>query len=106
MIEVIGVPAMLEQLAEECSELSQAALKLARKYRGENPTPRSEMECLAALTEEIADVYCCLDQLKTLIDDERVTAIKEQKMVRWRKRIEENKTIVSAPKSTDSLRSG
>ena len=36
IIERIGEPAFLEQLAEECSELAQAALKTARKYRGEN----------------------------------------------------------------------
>lgn len=41
IIETIGEPALLEQLAEECSKLSQAALKLARKLRGENPTPKN-----------------------------------------------------------------
>lgn len=30
MIEAIGSPAMLEQLAEEATELAQAALKTAR----------------------------------------------------------------------------
>jgi hypothetical protein len=40
----IGLPATLEQLAEECAELSQAALKLARLHRGENPTPVTEQE--------------------------------------------------------------
>ena len=56
MIDLIGKAAMLEMLAEESSELSHAALKLARKYRGENPTPKSEMECIDSLTEETADV--------------------------------------------------
>ena len=51
MINLIGKAAMLEMLAEESAELSQAALKLARKYRGENPTPSSEMECIDHLTE-------------------------------------------------------
>lgn len=88
LIQLIGEPAMLEMLAEECAELSQAALKLARKKRGENPTPRSEMECLAAVTEEAADVLVCLDQLGGAIDMERVNAIKAQKLVRWKKRME------------------
>lgn len=35
MIDLIGRPAMLEMLAEEGSELSHAALKLARKHRME-----------------------------------------------------------------------
>lgn len=88
LIQMIGEPAMLEMLAEECSELSQAALKLSRKKRGENPTPKSEMECLAKVTEEAADVLCCLDQLGALIDMERVNAIKAQKLVRWNQRME------------------
>ena len=52
MIEKIGRPAMLEQLAEEASELAQACLKLARKERGENPTPKSKAECERELIEE------------------------------------------------------
>lgn len=91
MIDLIGKPAMLEMLAEEGSELSHAALKLARKYRGENPTPKSEMECIGALTEEIADVMICVDQLKGLVDMERVEAVKAQKMVRWKLRMEADK---------------
>lgn len=87
MIDLIGKAAMLEQLAEESSELTHAALKLARVYRGENPTPRSEMECIDSLTEETADVLLILDQLKSIIADERVKAIKAQKMVRWKLRM-------------------
>ena len=56
IVERIGEPAFFEQLAEECSELAQAALKSARKYRGENPTPKTIDECYDALQEEIADV--------------------------------------------------
>lgn len=55
--------AMLELTAEECSELAQACLKLARKLRGENPTPKTEQECITDLTEEIADVMVCVDFL-------------------------------------------
>ena len=46
IVERIGEPAFLEQLAEECSELAQAALKTARKYRGENPTPKTIDDCV------------------------------------------------------------
>ena len=35
VIEAIGLPAVLEQCAEELAELTQAALKMARKLRGE-----------------------------------------------------------------------
>lgn len=40
ILEMIGTAALLEQLAEESAELAQAALKMARKLRGENPTPK------------------------------------------------------------------
>ena len=45
IVETIGTAAVLEQLAEESAELAQAALKLARKLRGGNPTPKTEQEC-------------------------------------------------------------
>lgn len=54
IVERIGEPAFLEQLAEECSELAQAALKTARKYRGENPTPKTIDECYDALRDRIS----------------------------------------------------
>lgn len=62
--ERIGRPAVIAQLAEECTELTQAALKLERLYRGENPTRKTEAECVKALNEEAADVLMCLNELK------------------------------------------
>ena len=64
LIEKIGEPAMLEALAEECSELTQASLKLARYIRGENPTPKSIDDIIENFTEEIADVLICIDEIK------------------------------------------
>ena len=52
---------LLAQLAEECAELGQAALKLRRAIVGTNPTPVSREAAEAALTEEIADVLLCID---------------------------------------------
>lgn len=52
-------PAMLESLAEECTELAQAALKTARLIRGENPTPITQEEAKANLREEFTDVISC-----------------------------------------------
>lgn len=54
---------MLEQTAEECAELAQACLKLARIYRKENPTPKSEAHALDDFYEEVADVRICLEEL-------------------------------------------
>ncbi len=67
LYENIGKSAMLEQTAEECSELAQACLKLSRKYRGENYTPRTQEEIESHLLEEIADVMICIDELSPLI---------------------------------------
>ena len=60
VLEMIGTAALLEQLAEEWAELAQAALKMARKIRNENPTPKSRADCVANLQEEIADVELCV----------------------------------------------
>lgn len=92
IVERIGVPAFLEQLAEECSELAQAALKTARKYRGENPTPKTAEECYDSLQEEMADVMLCMDEWFDYRETDfymAVTAIKQEKKERWERRLEE-----------------
>lgn len=90
IIDTIGLPAVLEQLAEECSELAQASLKYARLLRGENPTPKTEEECLESLTEEIADVDLCISELmmEGLVDSNKVIDIIDQKGNRWKERLE------------------
>ena len=69
ILEMIGTAALLEQLAEESAELAQAALKMARKLRGENPTPKSRADCIANLQEEIADVELCISILPAALHD-------------------------------------
>lgn len=63
MVEIIGEAAALEMLAEECVELAQAALKLARVERGENPASVSEDHAQSDLMEEWADVLICSEYL-------------------------------------------
>lgn len=91
ILDIIGLPALLEQLAEECAELGQASLKYARLLRGENPTPKTEAECLEALTEEIADVELCNSLLMggDYVDFDAVMEMIEIKDKRWHKRIQE-----------------
>ena len=48
-------PELLVQLAEEATELAQAALKLRRAYTGVNPTPITAKDAYQGLLEEIAD---------------------------------------------------
>ena len=68
IVEKIGVPALLEQTAEECCELAQACLKMARKLRDENPTPKSVEDIRDNLVEEMADVEVCLSQIMFTTD--------------------------------------
>lgn len=92
IVERIGEPAFLEQLAEECSELAQAALKTARKYRDENPTPKTIDECYDALQEEMADVMLCMNEWFDYRETDfcmGVAAIKREKKERWERRLKE-----------------
>ena len=91
IIDSIGLPAVLEQLAEECSELAQASLKYARLLRGENPTPKTEQECLESLTEEMADVELCNSLLMggDCVDFDTVMELIEVKDKRWHERLRE-----------------
>ena len=81
--------AKLEQLAEEASELAQAALKLARIYRKENPTPVFEKEALENLNEEVADVALCVQVLSN-IENYKIRRIMNRKYKRWLERLGEN----------------
>lgn len=72
LIEEIGKAAMLEQTAEECAELAQACLKAARFLRGENPTSKPADMIYKDLTEEMADVIICLDELESRMDHEDI----------------------------------
>ena len=79
IVETIGTAAVLEQLA---------ALKLARKLRGVNPTPKTEQECWNALLEEIADVQVAVEQLQ--LKGSQAFAIEETvraKTRRWKQRL-------------------
>lgn len=79
--EKCGEDYMLRQLAEECAELAQAALKVIRTRHGETPvTPEEARE---KLLEEIADVMVMLDLV--LKNDDEVDAVNrtiDDKMMR------------------------
>lgn len=86
-LDTIGKPATLELLAEECSELAQAALKYARILRGENPTPVTEDEAVSHLTEEIADVQILVRELTgPVVSSEDVEAVVKMKLYRSKER--------------------
>ena len=93
VIDKIGVPALLEQTAEESVELAHACLKLARKIRGENPTPKTKEELYHNLNEEIADVKLCIDrmvdELADIVSVTEIINVTKYKDQRWKERLAE-----------------
>ena len=81
----LGRAAVLEQLAEEASEVAQAALKMARIIRGENPTPADFMDSLRRLREEYTDVAVAGNAAELKVDRD----VYDGKLARWAMRIEE-----------------
>nr|WP_300851143.1 hypothetical protein [uncultured Acetatifactor sp.] len=89
IIPKIGLPATLEQLAEEAAELGQAALKVARVIRGENPTPVDYAQAVDHLQGEVGDVRLCLKVLEDAFPYALNTEANEQaKLNRWLDRLD------------------
>lgn len=90
--DILPKTEILAQLAEEASELAQAALKLRRALDGTNPTPKSVQECQKAFEEEYADVMVCMvalgapDERKA---HERIGIIASEKYYRWIHRLQD-----------------
>lgn len=99
--DILPKTEILAQLAEEASELAQAALKLRRALDGTNPTPKTVEECLENVQEEMADVFVCFTMFgKSAERDgiliynrymEKVIKIEGEKEVRWLSRLEAKK---------------
>lgn len=83
IVDRIGLPAILEQTAEECAELAHACLKEARRLRGENPTPNTTPECWLAISEEMTDVQICIEMLDAAgyHSDPALADVKRQRMI-------------------------
>lgn len=84
ILSVLTDRELLEQLAEEAAELSQAALKLIRANgMNNNPTVITKQEADANLEEELYDVLAVASLLNiiTYNDDEN------PKWERWAKRL-------------------
>lgn len=82
ILSVLTERELLEQLAEEAGELSQAALKCIRaEGLSNNPTPVSAGQARADLQEEFSDVLAVAELLE-LIDCQN-----EKKWRRWAERL-------------------
>lgn len=94
MSKVLPPDEILAQLAEECSEFSQASLKLRRAMNGVNPTPKTVPECWENFIEEYADVFLCIYTLLEAMGismnelTEKAADVVEMKQARWLSRLE------------------
>lgn len=84
---LLGCCELLAGLAEEATELAQAALKMRRTLDGRNPTPVSTGDASRSLNEEFADVLLCAAVLG--FDREEIARIIREKAARWSTRLEE-----------------
>lgn len=92
LVDYIGQPALLEQTAEEATELAFACLKLARMLRCENKAHgRTYEELVDNLHEEFADIFVCQNELSKayLVSSDTIGRIYEEKKQRMKKRLEE-----------------
>lgn len=87
----VHTPELFAGLAEEASELAQAALKFRRATdrtaQTNNPTDKTEDECMRHLLEEAADVFLYLRVLRISPDDADIKAIMDRKTDRWVRRL-------------------
>lgn len=84
ILSVLDTRTLLEQLAEEASELAQAALKLIRAAEySNNPTPITLQEAQVSLDEELHDVLAVASLLGIIdYDDDE-----NPKWKRWAERL-------------------
>lgn len=87
IVDQIGEAAALEQLAEEASELSKAALKLARIIRGENPTPVDFDTAFRSFLEELGDTRLCAKVLEDRYGPLDTLEGEKRKLKRWKHRL-------------------
>lgn len=78
---------LLDQLAEEATELAHAALKASRILRAENPTPVTPHEAESMVIEEWTDLCLVADVIGLNMDED----IYDAKLKRWQSRLSEVK---------------
>lgn len=79
----LSKPCLYDQLAEEATELAQAAIKMARILRGENPSPVTPQFVEHMVDEEYNDVMNIIHILGIPENKE----LQRDKMRRWIERL-------------------
>ena len=90
IISTLTLDDLLIQLAEEASELAQAATKYYRVMRGANSSPAPVQDARDALVEEIADVNVAAEAVrrKVGITCDEIAEVEDAKIERWRRMVE------------------
>ena len=83
--DIIGRPAAVEQLAEECVELGHALMKYSRVLRKQNPTPVTMEEAWEKCKGEFSDVLTCAEVAGLQSD----LSLMWEKRQRWIERLQE-----------------
>lgn len=96
MLEKIGEAAMYEQLAEEATELAQAALKVSRLIRGENkPRNKTRELCDMDVMEEFTDLFMIAYELKLRVNMEMWRYKEDRFLTNWKaEHTEENDSYI------------
>lgn len=100
----LPVEELLCQLAEECNELSKAALKLRRVIDGKNPTPVTFEQALDNVREEIADVMLCIRMLDMDPNHWTYQEIMDAKTQRWAERIKASRMDAPSPEKQEDAK--
>jgi len=91
----VGLPEILTAVAEEASEVAQAALKLRRTLNHEygNSTPVDFQKAVESFQEELGDFACCVNAaaVDPRIDMSKVYRTEKHKRLRWLSRIYEER---------------
>lgn len=86
--EQFGIENRLLQCIEECGELIQALSKYQRILQGDKTCQTDMCHAEYMITDEIADVEICIEQLKYLLgNSKQIEQIKEEKIHRTELRI-------------------
>ena len=81
--EILSPAARWGQLAEECMELGQVALKMQRHCMEENPPRDLLFQIQEKFLEELADVMNALSVVDLQPHRDQVMQVRKQKMARW-----------------------
>lgn len=87
-------------LAEEASELAQAAAKQARIIIGNNPSSITAKDGENNVLEELADVYVCANVLYGRTKDDYVSDVMSKKLARWASRLSDNEYVTDVQTDT------